>query len=128
MSAKPPTRVGPAPQGPTIAGGTGCSESWTKREDVTMLVRLSSNRVLNLSDVAEVQFTFDLEPFAAVSLLTGGSLGACGAEAEAIRAALRARSSQFAEIESGRYFNLDGILSADLATTPEVSVRGRWRR
>jgi hypothetical protein len=99
----------------------------------TMLIRLSNNRILNLAEVSEVKFTFDDELFAAVTLLSGGSgrssvtIGACGTEAEALRSALRARPEQFAEVESGRYFNLDGILSVDFATMPDVNACGRWR-
>jgi hypothetical protein len=42
-----------------------------------------------------------------------------------LQGALRARPEQFAEIESGHYFNLDGILAATLTATPELAVRSR---
>jgi hypothetical protein len=100
-----------------------------------MLVRLSSNRILNLSDVAEARFTVGRswpdggeQLFADVALLSGiTSLSACGAEASALLAALRARAEHFAEVGSGRYLNLNAISAANVASSPEPSVHGWWR-
>jgi hypothetical protein len=102
-----------------------------------MLIRLSSNRILNLAEVAEVRIISgrswpgeDAQLFAQVTLLsgsTGRGLSACGTEATALQQALRARPGQFAEVESGHFLNLDGILSANLTGTPEPSVHAWWR-
>jgi hypothetical protein len=106
-------------------------------EDWNMLIRLSSNRILNLAEVAEVRIISGrswpgeaAQLFAQVVLLSGTAgrgLSACGAEATALQEALRAHPRQFAEVGSGHYINLDGILSANLTGTPEPSVYGWWR-
>jgi hypothetical protein len=101
-----------------------------------MLIRLSSKRILNLSEIAEARFTAGeswpdglAQLFAEVTLLsgTGRGLSTCGSEANALQAALREHPEQFAEVESGHYFNLGGILSANVIATPEPTVHGWWR-
>jgi hypothetical protein len=104
-----------------------------KTRGFEMLIRLSSNRILNLAEIAEARFTSapvlggagGVQFVAELTLLTSGTgrhlttVGAVGSEANALSAALRARPEQFAEVDSGHYFNLRAILSADLTKMPE---------
>jgi hypothetical protein len=101
-----------------------------------MHIRLSSNRILNLADIAEARFILvpavpsigTAQLVAELMLLTGGTgrnlatIGAVASEAEALAAALRARPEQFVEVKSGQYFNLHAILSVHLTAMPESDV------